>query len=270
MTNAPLSPLPYARASPRKMRWWGWPILAAMLSGLAYWVYCQPFVLLFLLLVGVLAYFQLASEKRARKRLAASRQGETICDFARSFHRQADTWIIRAVYEELARFLAVEGQPLPVRREDRCEKDLKIDPEDLDDLARDIAYRARRSMDHSDKNPVYGEVKTVADMVTFFEHQPKLEGVGSAGGFSLPAHTTWHAGPHQAVPVRLTVAGVELFVLLAVMHLDPLLPDAGHSSFRQPAGIQRALDDAAAGHPPVSPMTAGGFVYLCSDGCPTG
>ena len=164
-------------APPRKMRWWGWPILAAMLSGLAYWVYCQPFVLLFLLLVGVLAYFQLASEKRARKRLAASRQGETICDFARSFDRQADTWIIRAVYEELARFLAVEGQPLPVRREDRCEKDLKIDPEDWDDLARDIAYRARRSMDHSDKNPVYGEVKTVADMVTFFEHQPKLKGV---------------------------------------------------------------------------------------------
>jgi hypothetical protein len=159
------------------MRWWGWPILAALLSGLAYWVYSQPYVLLFLLPFGLLVYFQLASEKRSLRRLAASRQGETICDFARSFDRQIDTWIIRAVYEELTRFVAVEGRPLPVRREDRCEKDLKIDPEDLGDLADDIAYRARRSMDNSDKNPLYGKVKTVADMVNFFEHQPKLGGV---------------------------------------------------------------------------------------------
>jgi hypothetical protein len=150
-------------------------MLTAMFSGLAYWVYSQPYVLLFLPLAGALSYFQIASEKRSRSRLFAARQGETICNFARSFDRQTDTWVIRPVYEELTRFLAVEGQPLPVRREDRCEKDLKIDPEDLDDLALDIAYRARRSMDRSDKNPLYGKVKTVADIVRFFEHQPKLE-----------------------------------------------------------------------------------------------
>src|SRR3974377_775016 len=46
------------------------------------------------------------------------------------------------------------------------------------------------------------------------------------------------------------------------MHLDPLLPDAGPSSFRQPARVQRSLDNAGAGHPPVSPMTARGFVNL--------
>src|SRR5512136_1634948 len=46
------------------------------------------------------------------------------------------------------------------------------------------------------------------------------------------------------------------------MHLDPLLPDAGHSPFRQPARVQRPLDDAAAGHPPISAMAAGGFVNL--------
>src|SRR5512146_3189965 len=46
------------------------------------------------------------------------------------------------------------------------------------------------------------------------------------------------------------------------MHLDPLLPDAGHSSFRQPACVQRPLDDAGAGHPPISAMTARGFVNL--------
>lgn len=161
-------------ALPRRMRWWGWPILAAMISGLGCWLYLQPYVLLFLLPAGVLVYLQQASERRARKHLAASRQGETICNFARSFNRQTDTWIIRAVYEELTRFLFIEGQTLPVRQEDRCEKDLKIDPEDLDDLAQDIAYRARRSMDCSNANPLYGKVKTVGDLVTFFEHQPKV------------------------------------------------------------------------------------------------
>jgi hypothetical protein len=162
-----------AAALPRRMRWWGWPILAAMISGLGYWIYRQPYVLLFLVPAGVLVNFQQASERRARKRIAASRRGESICNFARSFSRQTDTWIIRAVYEELTRFLAIKGQTLHVRREDRCEKDLKIDPEDLDDLAQDIAYRARRSMNRSDNNPLYGKVKTVGDIVTFFEHQPK-------------------------------------------------------------------------------------------------
>jgi len=145
-----------------------------MFIGLAYWIYCQPIVLLFIVVIILLAYFQSLSEARQRRRLAASRQTESICDFARSFDRQTDTWIMRAVYEELCRFLAVDGRPLPVHREDRWEKDLKIDPDELDDLARDIAYRARRSMDASDKNPLYGKIKTVADMVTFFEHQSRL------------------------------------------------------------------------------------------------
>ena len=173
--------IPRSRSMPaarlRKMRWWGWPILAAMLSGLSYWIYRQPYVLLFLVLVGALAYIQSVLQHRRRRRLASARQGETICDFARSFDRQTDTWIIRAVYEELTRFLEVDGQPLPVRREDRCEKDLKIDSEDLDDLGQDIAYRARRSLEDSNRNPLYGKVKTVADLVAFFEYQPKLADV---------------------------------------------------------------------------------------------
>jgi hypothetical protein len=162
------------------MRWWGWPILSAIFGGLAHWIFCQPYVLFLLLLVGVPVRFQLASEKRSRARLVASRQTETICDFARSFDRQTDTWILRAVYEELSRFLAIDHRPLPVRKTDQCEKDLKICPEDLDDLGCDIAYRARRSMELSDRNPLYGKVKTVEDLVSFFEHQPRSEGVEPA------------------------------------------------------------------------------------------
>jgi len=154
-----------------------WLFLAAMLVGLGYWIYRQPIVVLFIIGLAVLVGIQIIFESRFRRRLAASRGRESICDFARSFDRRTDTWIIRAVYEELCRFLSVDGRPLHVRRADSCEKDLKVDPEDLDDLAREIGFRAGRSMDGSGTNPLYGKVKTVGDMVTFFEHQPRSRNV---------------------------------------------------------------------------------------------
>ena len=59
-------------------------------------------------------------------------------------------------------------------RSTSCEKDLDIDPEDLADVARDAAFRALRSMDDCDKNPLYGKVQTVGDLVTFLEYQPRI------------------------------------------------------------------------------------------------
>jgi hypothetical protein len=55
---------------------------------------------------------------------------------------------------------------------------------------------------------------------------------------------------------------IELLIGLAVMHSDPLLPEVGHSPFRQPAIVQRALHKAGAGHPPIAAMAAGGSVNL--------
>ena len=168
-----------------KMRWWCWPILAAMFSGLAYWVYCQPYVLPFIVLIGVVLWFQTVFETRRRRQALAARQSETICDFARSFDRGTDTWIVRAVYEELCRFLSVDGRLFPLRKADHCEKDLKIDPEDLDDLAGDIAFRAGRSMEDTKSNPLYGKVKTVSDIVTFLEHQPRVADVEPSGAANV-------------------------------------------------------------------------------------
>jgi len=113
-------------------------------------------------------------DMRSRRRLAASRQEEGICKFARSFDRQTDAWLTRAVYEEVSRHLSVDGRAVPVYRQDRCEQDLRIDPEDLDDIARDAAFRARRSMDDYAKNPFYRKVQTVGDLVTFPEYQPRI------------------------------------------------------------------------------------------------
>jgi len=159
----------------RKASWLVWTLVTVMVAGLGYWIYQQPYVAVFLAVIAVLVWIQSGFEIRQRRRLAASRHGENICDFARSFNRGTDTWILRAVYEELSRFVSVDGRPLPVRPEDRCEKDLKIDPEDLDDLARDIAFRAKRSMEAWDKNPLHGKVETVADFVAFLGHQPRAQ-----------------------------------------------------------------------------------------------
>ena len=51
---------------------------------------------------------------------------------------------------------------------------LDLDREDELDMLDDIAFRARRSMENTEYNPLLGRVHTVADVVRFFEHQPKL------------------------------------------------------------------------------------------------
>lgn len=166
--NMPAAPIP-------KTPIWAWLFLSGLIAGLAYWFSQQPYVSGALIVaLGVLVWIQMIWNTRSRRRLAASRQEESICEFARSFDRQTDTWSIRAVYEEVSRFLEVDGRAIPVRRQDRCEKDLGIDPEDLDDIARDAAFRARRSMDDCAKNPLFGKVQTVGDLVTFLGHQPRI------------------------------------------------------------------------------------------------
>jgi hypothetical protein len=106
--------------------------------------------------------------------LAGSRPGETICEFARSFDcRTTDTWVIRAVYEELQEELRLGSTSFPVRANDSLTDDLRIDPEDLDlSLAPAIAARSGRTLERDDANPYWGKVKTVADLVCFFNQQP--------------------------------------------------------------------------------------------------
>jgi hypothetical protein len=156
---------------------WAYPILVVALVGIGYYIWEYPKSLYIISAITVLIWAETLWERRRRRRLAMSRSGESICSFVDSFDcRHTDTWILRAVYEELSRYLAVEGHPMPIRADDQCfEGDLRIDREDLDDLAVDVAARSRRSMDEADRNPYYGKVRTVRDLVGFFEHQPRLE-----------------------------------------------------------------------------------------------
>lgn len=116
---------------------------------------------------------QFRRDSRRVRQLSASRAGETICQLARSFDcRRTDTWVLRAVYEELQAH--IDPYPFPIHADDALDE-LMIDREDLDmQIVWSIAGRARRSMENAERNPFYRKVVTVRDLVGFFVHQPPL------------------------------------------------------------------------------------------------
>ncbi|XLZ71791.1 hypothetical protein ABT364_07425 [Massilia sp. SR12] len=130
------------------------------------------------LVCGCIWYSASQDLKRSRQQQAAviaSRGDERLCEFARSFNsRDVDTWIIRAVFEELQKELG-GARVFPLRASDRFIEDLCIDLEDLDMvLVPAIAARTSRSLDDCRSNPYWGEVKTVAELVYAFNAQAVL------------------------------------------------------------------------------------------------
>jgi hypothetical protein len=112
--------------------------------------------------------------KARLRKLVESRAGESICEFARSFERHhVDTWVVRAVYEQLQEYLG--GNTLvPIRTTDRLKDDLPLDMEDVEmDIAVQISQRTGRSLSNTIANPYNAKVKTVEDLVLFFNAQAK-------------------------------------------------------------------------------------------------
>lgn len=146
---------------------------AILLAGLAWAVALQPMLLLALSGLALLMRHQLERERRHLATLAVQRDGESICQFARSFaRREVDTWVVRAVYESLHGYL---GGRLPIRADDRLRQDLRLDDDDLDlDLLEQMALLSGRSLVRTVDNPWFGRVTTVRDLVSFLEHQPRL------------------------------------------------------------------------------------------------
>lgn len=169
---------------PKPMTARGWAVLLliglSIAAGFAYLVLLHP-VAVGLIGSGMIALISTATwilnraHGRQLAHLAAERQGESICSFARSFERRAvDTWIIRAAYEELQDTLANIHARFPIRHTDRLSEDLRIDPEDAEYDAVDIARRAGRDLRDSENSPYYGKVETVGDLVRFLNAQPRL------------------------------------------------------------------------------------------------
>jgi hypothetical protein len=152
---------------PRRTGVIGWIVLAAFGAGVVYLCWLRPIVFAVILIIaGVSCVLSVVGSRRQR-RLATERRAESICSFARSFDcRETDTWIVRAVFEELASYVQ-----FPIRPDDRLEGDLKIDSDGLDDIAEAVVQRTGRPPDACEANPLYGKVKTVRDLVEFFIHQ---------------------------------------------------------------------------------------------------
>ena len=157
------------RAIPKQPGVWAWLFLAAFAASLAWLIYSNVGARW---AAGALAVYGTVATLLGRRhfaRLKAERNEGSIGAFAHALPaRDHDTWVVRAVFEELSALGRV-----PVRPDDDLKKDLKIDPEDLDDAIVEIARRAGRSMDDAKKNPMADRVVTVADLILFFEHQPK-------------------------------------------------------------------------------------------------
>src|SRR5579862_4102969 len=91
-------------AAPVKTRpWWAWPLVVLMLpiigAALVLALACFPIGWL----LGV-------KHRRQMRAWALDRTGDSICTFVREFDvRRTDTWVLRAVYEELSRYVRVEG-----------------------------------------------------------------------------------------------------------------------------------------------------------------
>lgn len=127
----------------------------------------------FIPVLMLISYFE---QKRRKKKFAAlqeERAEEGICEFARSFERHAvDTWVVRAVYEQMQEYVAMSGAFVPLRAADNLTELLEVDSDDLDmDLVEEIAQRTGRSLENMEQNPFTGKVETVGDLVHFFNAQ---------------------------------------------------------------------------------------------------
>jgi hypothetical protein len=125
----------------------------------------------------IFQYWGSRSINRSLRALAVDRSGDPLCTFARSLNMRAvDSWVVRAVFDELQGRFGKSMRPFPIRASDRIGEDLRVLPEDVDELAVVVAHRAGYSMASCENNPLYGRVVTVGDLVAFFNHQQRTRG----------------------------------------------------------------------------------------------
>lgn len=144
----------------------GYLFLAAFIGLLGYVAWLIPWYVT----AGVVAVGLVIGriEQFRQNRIASERVGESLCSFARSFDcRSIDTWVIRAVYEQVSPLVA-----FPIRKSDRFDKELDLMYE-FNEVAEEIAERTGRPLDSCEQNPWYGKVVTLEDVVMFFTCQPK-------------------------------------------------------------------------------------------------
>lgn len=162
------------RFNHQKTGFWGWSILCGISCVFTWLLWYAPLLLLILPVIALFLYLERKKEKKYFQNLLAKRQGLSICDFSRYFDcKEIDTWVIRAVYEQLQEYLKPRSSAFPVLPSDDVFADLKFDDEDFEyDIVEEIAFRTGRSLDGAESNPYYGKANIVKNLVYFFNNQP--------------------------------------------------------------------------------------------------
>lgn len=153
----------------------GWVFLVLVLSLFGWFIWSAPVVLLAAPVFFIVEYRNRKESKKHFEALLADRVDDSICTFSRHFEcREIDTWVIRAVYEQLQNYMASEKGNFPIRPMDDVFTDLRIDDEDYEiDIVEEISERTGRTLESADQNPHYGKANIVENLVYFFNEQPK-------------------------------------------------------------------------------------------------
>ena len=153
----------------------GWFFLVLFIGALIFLFYRIPYALL---LIPIFIVFEIKDNKKRNthfKEMLQNRQHESICTFSRYFEcRKVDTWVIRAVYEQLQNHLDKKFCNFPIRPTDDVFTDLLIDDDDFQlDIVDEIAQRTGRTLDNAESNIYYEKANIVENLVYFFNEQPK-------------------------------------------------------------------------------------------------
>ncbi|MEJ2404394.1 MAG: hypothetical protein P8171_08920 [Candidatus Thiodiazotropha sp.] len=151
-------------------------ILVALVCLMAWLMWTYPLTLAMIPIVMILEVRDRMFRKKHFENLLKDREADSIGTFSRHFEfRKIDTWVIRAVYEQLQAYMTPVRKSFPIRPDDDVFKDLLIDDEDFDlDIIEEIAERTGRSLEHIESNPYYGKASVVENLVYFFNEQPEV------------------------------------------------------------------------------------------------
>lgn len=154
-----------------------WPILGLIIVVWLYIIYISVYALIITPIIIAWIYSENKKTKIKFQKIAEERKEKNICNFSRSYNcREIDTWVIRAVYEQIQKFISSKNNPVPIEADDHLFNILGIDEEDLEmDLLEEVFQRTGRSLENTEKNPYYGKVETVRDLVCFVNEQPLLK-----------------------------------------------------------------------------------------------
>ena len=135
------------------------------------------FVLVIVLITGLLVYSFIihTRDRRHLCTVAAARQQEDFSSFCEAFdEREIDIDVVRAVFQQVQLSMSYFFVNFPIRAADELFQDLKCNKYEVDhNLCDAIANACHRSLADSHLNPLSGKVKTVGDLVLFFNGQHK-------------------------------------------------------------------------------------------------